>query len=472
MGKKNQREPTDSSTGSLRPLFYPKSVAIIGATNKVHKVGGAIVRNALGSPFTGKIYLVHPTLKAIFGQKVYSSVDELPESVELVEIAVPSTKVPDVLLQAARRGTKAAIIVSAGFAEVGNRELQDQILSIVKEHNIRVLGPNCFGLINPTIDLDLTFSFTKALKGSVAFISQSGAMCCGTLDYAYQRNIGFSKFVNLGNKCDINEVDILEFLAEDSDTEAIALYLEGIQDGRHLMDAAKKVSQVKPIVAVKAGLTEAGARAALSHTASLAGRAEIVRAAFKQSGIVLVDDIEDLIIGSMAAAFQPSPLGLNIGIATNAGGLGVTVADWCQTLGFKVPFFSGDLKQKIEEEIPPFGSAVNPVDMTGDADYTRYREVCGAMIKNPDIHILIAIYTSQGLISSDGPARAIADTASESKKPILALFLGGASITQGERILVQKKVPVFHFPEKVAKAAKILFEKRKTTAKQISVTCT
>ena len=444
---------------NIRYLLEPRSVAIVGATNKIQKVGGAIARNALSSSYPGKIYLVNPKRKTIFGHKVYPSIESVPGDLDLVEIVVPAEVVPEVMFQAADKGVKAAIIVSAGFAESGNVELQEKVRDIARSRGIRILGPNCFGVINTMIDLDLTFSFTKALKGDIAFISQSGAMCCGTLDYAYYQGIGFSKFVNLGNKCDVDEADILEYLAADPQTKAIALYLEGIRDGRRFMEAARKASRLKPIVAIKAGLTEAGARAALSHTASLAGRREIVEAAFKRSGVIKVDDIEDLIGGAVALAKQPIPRGANVGIVTNAGGLGVTVTDWCQSLGLNVPPLPEELRRRIGEVLPRFASSGNPIDMTGDAGYDQYRVVSEILLESREIDLLIAIFTSQGLVTSDGPAHGVVEAASNKGKPVLVLLMGGRSVEQGKRILIQRGIPVYSFPEKVAKAASIMFQR-------------
>ncbi|MEM2092487.1 MAG: CoA-binding protein, partial [Candidatus Bathyarchaeia archaeon] len=379
------------SSDGLRYLLEPRSVAVVGASSEIQKVGGAISRNALSGSYRGRIYLVNPRRKVILGHRVYPDLASVPGDLDLVEIVVPAEAVPDVMIQAGEKDVKAAIIVSAGFAETGNIELQDKVRSIAESRGIRVLGPNCFGVINTAIDLDLTFSFTKALKGDIAFISQSGAMCCGTLDYAYSQGIGFSKFVNLGNKCDVDEADVLDYLASDPQTKAIALYIEGIEDGRKFMEAARRVSKLKPLIAMKAGLTEAGARAALSHTASLAGRREIIEAAFKQSGVVKVDDVEDLIGGAVALAEQPTPKGARVGIATNAGGLGVTVADWCQILGLEVPALSENVRRRIGGVLPRFASSGNPVDMTGDAGYNQYKAVSEILLESGEIDLLIAV---------------------------------------------------------------------------------
>jgi acetyltransferase len=447
------------SSDDLRYLLEPRSVAIVGASSDIRKVGGAISRNALSGSFKGRIYLVNPRRRTILGRRVYPDLTSIPGDLDLVEIVVPAEAVPDVMVQAAEKDVKAAIIVSAGFAEVGNVELQDKVRSIARSRGIRVLGPNCFGVINTMIDLDLTFSFTRALKGNIAFISQSGAMCCGTLDYAYSQGIGFSKFVNLGNKCDIDEADVLEYLESDTQTRAIALYLEGVKDGRRFMEAAEEASKHKPIIAMKAGLTEAGARAALSHTASLAGRREIIEAAFRQSGVVKVEDVEDLIGGAVALAGQPTPRGVRVGIATNAGGLGVTVADWCQSLGLEVPVLSEEVRRRIGGVLPRFASSGNPVDMTGDAGYAQYKAVSQILLECGEVDLLIAVFTSQGLVTSDGPAHGIVEAASNTGKPVIALLMGGRSVEQGRRILAQGGIPVYGFPEKAARAASVLVQR-------------
>lgn len=447
------------SSDGLRYLLEPRSVAIVGASSEIQKVGGAISRNALSGSYRGRIYLVNPRRKFILGHRVYPDLASVPGDLDLVEIVVPAEAVPEVMIQAGEKGVKAAIIVSAGFAETGNIELQNKVRSLAESMGIRVLGPNCFGVINTAIDLDLTFSFTRALRGNIAFISQSGAMCCGTLDYAYSQGIGFSKFVNLGNKCDVDEADVLDYLASDPQTKAVALYIEGVGDGRRFMEAAKRASKLKPLIAMKAGLTEAGARAALSHTASLAGRREIIEAAFRQSGVVKVDDVEDLIGGAVALAGQPTPKGARIGIVTNAGGLGVTVADWCQILGLEVPALSEDVRRRIGGVLPRFASSGNPVDMTGDAGYNQYRAVSEILLESGEIDLLIAVFTSQGLVTSDGPAHGIVEAASNKGKPVLALLMGGRSVEQGRRILTQGGIPVYGFPEKTAKAASAMVQR-------------
>jgi len=319
-------------SSQLRSLLEPRTVAIVGASGKIEKVGGAITRNALEGEYGGKIYLVNPNANRIFGREVYPSIEEVPDDIDLVEIVVHAPLVPIVMEQAVKRGVKGAIIISSGFAEIGRKDLQDQVVRIAKEGGIRIIGPNCFGLINTEISLDLSFTFSKPLKGSIAFVSQSGAMCCGTLDWALREEVGFSKFINLGNKCDVDEADVLAYLEEDRQTKVIAIYMEGINDGRKLFEAIKFVSRKSPVVVLKAGVTEPGVRAALSHTGSMAGRVEIVRAALNQAGAILVEDVEEL-FDSTQSFSQPQSRGRNVAVISNAGGLAVMTADWCHKLG-------------------------------------------------------------------------------------------------------------------------------------------
>ncbi|MGQ9543108.1 MAG: CoA-binding protein, partial [Candidatus Bathyarchaeia archaeon] len=255
----------------LRRIFEPDSLVIIGASDKIEKVGGAITRNVLNSNYGGRVYLVNPKLPKIFGRQVYSSVEEIPGDIDLAEIILPANLVPEAMRQVAGKGVAGVIIISAGFAESGRQDLQAEVVEIARREKIRVIGPNCFGIINTDIGLDLTFTFTNALRGPIAFISQSGAMCCGTLDWAYNREIGFSKFINLGNECDVDVSDVLAYLALDPQTKVICIYMEGVKDGRKLIEVGRLVAWEKPIIVLKAGSSEAGARASLSHTGSVAG---------------------------------------------------------------------------------------------------------------------------------------------------------------------------------------------------------
>jgi len=447
-----QNENFEETALQMKKLMEPRAVAIVGASGKIEKVGGAITRNALDSGYPGKIYLVNPNATQIFGREVYPNLEKVPGEIDLVEIVVPAPVVPEIMEQAVRKGVKGAVIISSGFAEVGNEDLQNQVARIAKEGKIRVIGPNCFGLINTEIGLDLSFTFGKPLKGSIAFVSQSGAMCCGTLDWAYKEEVGFSKFINLGNKCDVDESDALAYLMEDRQTRVIAMYIEGIKDGRKLFEALKFASKKKPVVVLKAGVTESGARAALSHTGSIAGSVSIIKAALKQSGAIGVEGVEELFDITQVFS-QPLSRGRNVAILSNAGGLSVMATDWCCKLGLSLPTFPAETVKELKAFLPTIASASNPVDMTGDADYERYKKVLETISKMKTIDLIISIFVSQGLVTSDGPARAAVETQEVCDKPILAYWMGGSSIMNGLRILKSGGIPVYSSPERVAKAA-------------------
>jgi acetyltransferase len=439
----------------MKRLIEPRSVAIVGANDKIDKVGGAVTRNALGSKYAGKIYLVNPNATEMFGQNVYSDIESIPDDIDLVEIIVNASMVPMILEQAAQKGVKGAIIISSGFAEVGNRDLQDQITKIAQQNGIRTLGPNCFGLINTEIDLDLSFTFSKPLKGSIAFVSQSGAMCCGTLDWAAKEEIGFSKFINLGNKSDVDEADCLAYLQDDPQTKVIAMYVEGIKDGRKLFEAIRSVSKKKPILILKSGVTESGAKAALSHTGSVAGNMGIVKAALTQAGAITVEDTEEL-YDSMQVFSQPCPNGKNVAIISNAGGIGVITADWCSKQGLTLPELPPQTVKALTAILPSIASPRNPIDMTGNANYQRYKEAIEIVSASEAIDTIIALYVSQGLVASEEPARAIVDASKVCGKPLLAYFMGGSNILNGLQLLKSGGIPVYSSPKRVARATAVL----------------
>jgi acetate---CoA ligase (ADP-forming) len=443
------------TSSQIKRLIEPRSVAIVGATDKMDKVGGAVTRNALGSKYGGKIYLVNPHVTEMFGHKVYPNIAAIPDDVDLVEVIVNAPLVPEIIGQAARKGVKGAIIISSGFAEVDKRDLQNQISQMARQSGIRTLGPNCFGLINTKINLDLSFTSSKPLRGSIAFVSQSGAMCCGTLDWAYREGVGFSKFINLGNKCDVDEADCLAYLGDDPQTKVIAIYVEGIKDGRKLFDAIRLVSKKKPILILKAGVTESGAKAALSHTGSVAGNIGIAGAALTQAGAITVEDIEEL-YDAMQVFSQPCPKGRNVAIISNAGGLGVVTADWCSKLGLVLPELPQKTVDEIKAFLPSIASLNNPIDMTGNANYQRYKQAIEIVSDCETIDMIITLYVSQGLVASEEPAKAIVDASKYCGKPLLAYFLGGSSIVNGTQILKSSGIPVYSSPKRVARAAKVL----------------
>lgn len=440
----------------IKAIMQPESIAIIGASNKIDTINGIITRNALTGGYLGRIYLVNPNTDTIFGRRVYPNIKEIPDRVDLAEIVVPARIVPKIMEEAAEKGVKGVVIVSSGFAEVGNSRLQDEILKIAKDGNMRIIGPNCFGLINTESELDITFTFSKALKGSIAFISQSGAICSGTLDWASREELGFSKFVNLGNKADVDEADLMLYLSKDKQTKVVTMYMEGIKEGRKLFNVAKEVTKNKPVVAIKSGVSDVGARAALSHTASIASSDEIVEAAFKQAGIIRVHDLEELFDLAIAFAYQKPAKGKSVALISNTGGLAVITADWCRKFGLDVPIFPEKTIKKLKEILLPIASPLNPVDMTGTAGYDAYRHVIECALSDENIDCIIAIFASQGVITADEPAKAVVDGSKKHDKPILAFWMGGSSIVEALEIFKENQIPVYPSPKRVAKAAYFL----------------
>lgn len=437
----------------IKSIMQPESIAIIGASSKINTINGIITGNALTGGYLGRIYLVNPNTNSIFGRRVYPTIKEIPDKVDVAEIVVPARIVPKVMKEAAEKGVKGVVIVSSGFSEVGNNRLQDEILRIARESNMRIIGPNCFGLINTESELDITFTFSKAIKGSIAFISQSGAICSGTLDWASREELGFSKFVNLGNKCDVDEADLMLYLAKDKQTKVVTLYIEGIKEGRKLFNVAKEVTKDKPVVAIKSGVSDVGARAALSHTASIASSDEIVEAAFNQAGIIRVHDLEELFDLAIAFAYQNPAKGKNVALVSNTGGLAVITADWCRKTGLEIPVFAKETIEKLKEVLLPIASPFNPVDMTGTADYDVYRHVLEYAFREENIDCVIAIFASQGVVTADEPAKALVDVAKQHSKPALAFWMGGSSIVEALEIFKANQIPVYPSPKRVAKAA-------------------
>ncbi|MHA1408987.1 MAG: acetate--CoA ligase family protein [Candidatus Odinarchaeia archaeon] len=456
----NYKEKIDEEKiiNEIRYIIEPRSIAIVGASSDITKVGGIITHNLLTSEYNGKIFLVNPTKKRIYGKKVYKSILEIEEEIDLVEIVVSAKIVPTIMEQASEKKVKGVIIISAGFSEIGNEKLQNKIKNISEKYKMRVIGPNCFGIVNTSLGLDLTFTFTHARKGNISFISQSGAICCGALDWAAKNEMGFAKFINLGNKIDVDEGDILVYLKQDKETEVICLHVEGFKNGRKFYEIAKKVTKIKPIIAIKTGITEAGSRASKSHTGSLVGNEEIINAAFKQAGIIRVHDIDCLFDAAIAFSTQPLPRGKNVAIVTNAGGIGVITTDWLTTVGLKVPVLKTEIQEKIKNKIIEIGAPFNPVDMTGSAGYKQYYEVIKILMSEPEIHIIVPIFVSQGLVTSDEPANAVVDAANIGDKTILSFWVGGTSILEGVNILKRNRIPCFHSAERLSKIAKAMYD--------------
>ncbi len=464
----------------LDAFFNPRSVAVIGATKKVDKAGHVIFKNfatnKLRGVFKGELYPVNPNEDSILGFKCYRSLSEVPGEVDLIVIIVPAIAVPGVMEEAATKHVKACVIISAGFKEVGNVELEEQVVSVAKKGGVRILGPNCLGIYYSKTGIDTLFlpetktlttgdevvATPRPMPGSIAMVTQSGAFGSAALDFLTGRQMGVSKFVSFGNKCDVNESDILYYLLHDKETHVMLVYLEDVKDGREFLEIAKKVTVKKPVVVIKAGRSSAGARAAVSHTGAIAGSDKIYEGAFEQGGIIRARDMNEFFGMGKALAMQPPALGRNIGILTDAGGPGVMTVDELDSLGLTVNRFSDDIIGKFQELkdqnlILKISATSNPVDLTGSVTDDQFVISADLMFQDPEIDgiILLGLHHMPGLREKyiDG----IAEISSKYTKPIVMCDIGETEMALYTRSRFDRLcVPSYSSPEDAARAMKAL----------------
>lgn len=439
----------------LKAFFQPQSVAIIGASEKPGSVGRTLLWNLISHPFGGTVFPINPKRASVLGIKAYPNLAAVPESVDLVVIAIPSLAVPQVIDECVAVGVKAAIIISAGFKEIGAAgvELEQQILAKARAGNLRIVGPNCLGVMCPVSGLNATFASAIARPGNVGFISQSGALCTSILDWSFRENVGFSAFISIGSMLDVDWGDLIDYLGDDPDTHSIVIYMESIGNARSFLSAAREVARTKPIIVIKAGRTEAAAAAAASHTGALAGSDEVLNAAFRRCGVLRVDTIDDLFNMAEVLAKQPRPQGNRLTILTNAGGPGVLTTDALISEGGKLAELSPETTAKLDELLPPHWSHANPVDILGDADPHRYAEAIRITLDDPNSDGLLAILTPQAMTDPTQTAKQfveILQDPSRPAKPILASWMGGDGITPGEQLLNHARIFTLPFPDTAA----------------------
>jgi acetyltransferase len=440
------------SRRTLDAFFRPKNVAVIGATERPGTVGRAILWNLISSPFGGTVLPVNPKHASVLGIKTYPNMRETGE-VDLAVVATPAATVPGVVAECAAAGVKAAIIISAGFREVGaaGLELERQVLAEARRGGMRIVGPNCLGVMCPTTGLNATFANAMARPGNVGFISQSGALCTAILDWSLREAVGFSAFISIGSMTDVGWGDLIQYLGDDPHTQSIILYIESIGDARAFLSAAREVALSKPVIALKAGRTEAAAKAAASHTGALAGSDEVLDAAFRRCGVLRVNGISDLFYMSEVLAKQPRPKGPCLTIVTNAGGPGVLATDALISQGACLAELSDKTVAELDRILPPHWSRRNPIDMLGDASPERYTKVVEIVAKDPASAGLLVILTPQGMTNPTLIAEEIKSFAKLHGKPILASWMGGASVAAGEDILARAGVPCFPYPDTAAR---------------------
>jgi acetyltransferase len=443
-------------TLNLDKIFNPKSVAIIGASDEEGSVGYVLMKNFLELGFEGKIYPVNIRRAEVLGVKAFASVEHIPEVVDLAVIATPAKTVPDVIEQCGKAGIKGIIIISAGFKETGaeGTALEDRIREAKNKYNLRIIGPNCLGIVRPSVNLNATFIRKMPKTGNIAFISQSGALGSAILDWAVHENIGFSNFVSLGSMIDVDFGDLIDYFGTDAKTRSILMYIEGITDARKFMSAARHFARTKPIIVVKAGKYTESAKAAASHTGSLTGEDIIYDKAFKRAGMVRVEEIADLFNCAEVLGMQPLPLGPNLAIITNAGGPGVMATDALIARGGKLAQLSPKTVEALNSLLPHYWSHGNPIDILGDAKADRYKAVVEACLNDENVDGVLIIYTSQAIAEPVEVARSIVELCKSrgyQNKTVLTSFMGYGPVEEANRMFNENSVPTYSTPEQAVK---------------------
>ena len=445
----------------LDKFFNPKSVAIVGASRQKGKVGYEILRSMLDAGFPGKIFPVNPQADSIENLKCYPDLPSIIQVPDLVVIVVPAKSVAPVMQQCATLGIKAVVVITAGFKEVGEegRKLEQQVLQIAKQAGIRVIGPNCLGLIVPAKKLNASFGGTLPVIGSTGYLSQSGALLAAILDMANSNGIGFSKLVSIGNKADVDELDIIEAFADDPDTKVIAGYLESITDGNAFVNIAEQISLKKPILLMKAGVTAAGAKAASSHTGSLAGSETAYEAVFERAGVIRCFSIKSQFDFAQGFAYQPLPKGPSVAVITNAGGAGIMAADAIEKLHLTFAKLSEGTIRRLAEKLPAAANLHNPIDVLGDALPDRYKFAIEVALEDPNVDAILILLTPQAMTDATGTAKAIVDALKKKPgKPVFACFLGVNKVAEGNAILKDNKIPQYDSPEAAVLTLKVMVD--------------
>jgi acetyltransferase len=445
----------------LSALFHPQSIAFVGATDRPQSVGCTVLRNLRTAVAAGsRLYPVNPKHHQIGGIKVYPALSALPESPDLVVVATPAATVPSVVRDAKSCRARSLVVISAGYRERGveGAALEQQIADELAGSGMRLIGPNCLGIMNPAVGLNATFSESMALPGNVAFLSQSGALCTAILDWSLDENVGFSAFVSTGSMLDVGWADLIRYFGDDPSTQSILLYIESIPDGADFISAAKEVSTKKPIIAIKAGRTEAAAKAAASHTGAMTGNDAVLDAAFAASGVLRVDKISDLFYMAEVLSKQPRPKGPRLMIVTNAGGPGVLATDALMEADCELAKLNDVTLARLNKVLPAHWSHANPVDILGDADPKRYRQVLDIVTADPDSDGLLVVLSPQGMTDPRDCAAVVARSAAGCSKPVIASWMGGRAVRPAVELLNKANIPTFSYPDTAARAFAYMWE--------------
>ena len=411
--------------------------------------------------FEGKIYPINPNAEEILGLRCYPSVLHIPDEVDLAVVAIPAALVLQVAEECGKKGVKALVVVSAGFKETGREgaKLERRLIDIGVKYGMRIQGPNCLGVIDTSTPLNLTFAAAMPRRGRIGFISQSGALGTAVLDWVIEEGIGFSSFISLGNKADLDEVDFMEAMGGDENIGVVLLYLESIEDGRRFIEVAQKVGEKKPVIVLKGGTSTAGARAAGSHTGALVGSFVAYQTAFNKSGVIMAESVEELFNYAIAFTEQPLPRGEGVAIVTNAGGPGILATDLCEKLGVKLAHLTRRTLKNLREKLPPAASTGNPIDILGDAKADRYRFAVEKVMGDDNANALVILLTPQAMTETLATAEGIVEVQRKlGEKPILTVFMGGGTVEEASEYLKDNKIPCFDFPEKAIKTLAALLE--------------
>ncbi|NDJ23614.1 GNAT family N-acetyltransferase [Nostoc sp. B(2019)] len=441
----------------LSSIFAPETVAVIGASDSPGSVGRILLWNLISNPFGGTVFPVNPKHHSVMGIKSYVNIAKVPDGVDLAVIATPAPTVPGIIRECVAAGVKSAVIVSAGFKEIGlpGIELEQQILQEARLGRLRIIGPNCLGVMNPHTGLNATFASTMARPGKVGFISQSGALCTSILDWSLRENVGFSAFISIGSMLDVGWGDLIYYLGDDPRTQSIVIYMESIGDARSFLSAAREVALTKPIIVIKAGRTEAAAKASASHTGALTGSDEVLDAAFRRSGVLRVTKISELFNMAEVLAKQPRPKGPRLTMITNAGGPGVLATDFLITTGGELAELAPETITSLNQTLPSYWSHGNPIDILGDADPERYSKTLEIAAKDPGSDGILLILTPQAMTDPTQTAEQLKSCIDKGQvppgKPILATWMGGAEVMAGEAILNRASIPTYPYPDSAAR---------------------
>jgi acetyltransferase len=452
----------DYGNGRRTPLdvfFQPRNVAVIGATEDPSSVGRSIVWNLKQTSFAGTVVPINPKRTSVFGLTCYPNVQTSPVKIDLAVIATPARTVPQVIADCVAASVEGAIVISAGFKEAGERgaALEQQILRAARPGKLRIVGPNCLGIMSPHWGLNATFAASMALPGKVGFISQSGALCAAILDWSFQESVGFSAFVSVGSMMDVGWGDLIQYLGDDPQTRSIAIYMESAGDARSFLSAAREVALSKPIIVIKPGRTEAAAKAAASHTGALTGQDDVLDAAFRRCGVVRVDTMAELFYLAEALDKQARPRGPNLTIVTNAGGPAVLATDALLGAGGRLTQLAPETLDRLNAILPRHWSHQNPIDVLGDAQADRYGKALEIAAKDPGSDGLLAILTPTGLTDPSAVGEEVARIASTADKPVIASWMGGRDVAKGIDTLNRARIPTYSYPDSAARVFQLMW---------------